>query len=142
MFQNRNVMELRFLPPLANGNGNGNCMARDLALERSNAEEQQDEDGHEDEKGLPAVASSSCETLEACDAAIKLNLPQKHDQEQLDAPNAVLEAPSKPLPPLPKKPANGAGQVSLQLRSKTIAHGRIPTDTNKHCIPILTTSSC
>nr|NP_001096868.3 brother of ihog, isoform G [Drosophila melanogaster]ABW09329.3 brother of ihog, isoform G [Drosophila melanogaster] len=122
--KNRNVMELRFLPPLANGNGNGNCMARDLALERSNAEEQQDEDGHEDEKGLPAVASSSCETLEACDAAIKLNLPQKHDQEQLDAPNAVLEAPSKPLPPLPKKPANGAGQNNSGLHQNGLHHAQ------------------
>jgi len=128
MFQNRNVMELRFLPPLANGNGNGpgngngngNCIARDLALEQPNAEEQLDEDGEED-TGLPAVASSSCETLEACDEAVKLNLHQKLDKEPQDPQN--LEAPSKPLPPLPKKPTNHAGQVSLSSRSKIIAHG-------------------
>ncbi|XP_039497351.1 interference hedgehog isoform X1 [Drosophila santomea] len=124
--KNRNVMELRFLPPLANGNGNGNgnCIARDLALERPNAEEQQDEDGNEDDRGLPAVASSSCETLEACDATIKLNLHQKPGQEQLDAQNAVLEAPSKPLPPLPKKPANGAGQNNSGLHQNGMHHAQ------------------
>ncbi|XP_017114201.1 interference hedgehog isoform X1 [Drosophila elegans] len=131
--KNRNVMELRFLPPLANGNGNGNgnCIARDLATEQQpEAVEQQadaEDEGEDDQdQSLPAVASSSCETLEACDEAVKLNLNlhPKLDHEPQDPHNPVLEAPSKPLPPLPKKPASTAGQNNSGLHQNGLHHAQ------------------
>lgn len=105
-------MELRFLPPLANGNCNGIREQEQPELEKlEKLEEQHAEAEHEeaeqeeseDDGPGPAAASSSCETLEACDEGLKLALQPEP---------VVLEAPSKPLPPLPKKPAPQAGQVS------------------------------
>ncbi|KAH8373161.1 hypothetical protein KR200_012039 [Drosophila serrata] len=131
--KNRNVMELRFLPPLANGNCNGlpkqeqdhQQQQEQSAKEKDKEEEeeqQHEEVEHEDEaepEGSeqedddgpgPAAASSSCETLEACDEGLKLSLHQSHKLQP--EPVVQLEAPSKPLPPLPlpKKPAPSAGQ--------------------------------
>ncbi|XP_034671847.1 interference hedgehog isoform X1 [Drosophila subobscura] len=82
--KNRNVMELRFMPPLANGHGNGNGI-------HCNGPEEVGEE----EDALQAVASSSCETLEACDG-----ISQQQQQQQQEP---SMDAPSKPLPPLPKK---------------------------------------
>ncbi|KAH8289103.1 hypothetical protein KR054_000388 [Drosophila jambulina] len=123
--KNRNVMELRFLPPpLA---ANGNCKQeqeprQEEQKEEQEKEEQQQQQQHEEQEEAelegsdqedddvpgPAAASSSCETLEACDEGVKLSL---HQNRKLQP---ELEAPSKPLPPLPalpKKPAANAGQV-------------------------------
>lgn len=71
-------------------------------------DEDEEEDDREEDSPRPAAASSSCETLEACDEGLKLGLSPKPEA-------SLLEAPSKPLPPLPlpKKPAAAnAGQVS------------------------------
>lgn len=118
MFQNRNVMELRFLPP----NGavvspasiiktadptNVNAAVLPAMEEDANADIDVELDAEADvdveadvdasDKGQAGGASSSCETLEACEG---LSQPQ----QQVTTPPAT-EAPSKPLPPLPKKSA-------------------------------------
>ncbi|XP_017136970.1 interference hedgehog isoform X1 [Drosophila miranda] len=85
--KNRNVMELRFMPPLSNGHGKGNGIHCRPGGGR--------EEAAEDEDALQAMASSSCETLEACDGISQ--------QQQEPSPSPSMDAPSKPLPPLPKK---------------------------------------
>ncbi|KAH8420363.1 hypothetical protein KR009_009651 [Drosophila setifemur] len=129
--KNRNVMELRFLPPLANGNGNG--IARDPeqgppAEEQQGEEDQEGEDADVNLNLEPTAASSSCETLEACDDGLRLSqqrkLEQEQPQEKEKEQNPVPEAPSKPLPPLPKKPAASAGQANSGVHQNGLHHAQ------------------
>ncbi|XP_017095082.2 interference hedgehog isoform X2 [Drosophila bipectinata] len=134
--KNRNVMELRFLPPLsaANGNGNGSLPAqmedhmasgeerKEQQTEENEEEEEMEEDDREEDSPRPAAASSSCETLEACDEGLKLGLSPKPEPGR--SPESALEAPSKPLPPLPKKPAANAGQATSGLHQNGLHHAQ------------------
>ncbi|XP_060661795.1 uncharacterized protein LOC132795218 isoform X3 [Drosophila nasuta] len=117
--KNRNVMELRFLPP-PNGiashasNPDQSSLAAAVAVAAAavvvdivdndinadaDAEAEADADSeHVEQTG----ASSSCETLEACDSATPIA-------------NAITtEAPSKPLPPLPLPKKTAAAKAQQQ----------------------------
>ncbi|KAH8387839.1 hypothetical protein KR093_009855 [Drosophila rubida] len=114
--KNRNVMELRFLPP---PNGLASHASAALATaEHSNREaaavagdNDRNADANADAHSANVEqtgASSSCETLEACDSAT----PPANTV-------ATTEAPSKPLPPLPKKTA--AAKAAQQQQNNALA---------------------
>ncbi|XP_030246105.1 general transcriptional corepressor CYC8 isoform X1 [Drosophila navojoa] len=131
--KNRNVMELRFLPP-ANGIPAGAApeqAARHVepaagadtyadADADVDAETEANADADADADADNAVsdkaqtcASSSCETLEACDG-----LSQSQSQSQSPSMAVATEAPSKPLPPLPKKTAAAKAQQQQQQQQQ------------------------